>query len=104
MRPWYRKPERSKATVSTPAASACCAIARPTAEAADFFSFGTNDLTQRAFGFSRDAFEAQLRRMSGLEDGITDGLYRMSRPITGGYYWCPPLKDGRLDLRALRVG
>ncbi|VVQ11672.1 putative deferrochelatase/peroxidase YfeX [Pseudomonas fluorescens] len=56
-----------------------------------------------AFGFSLDAFEAQLRRMSGLEDGITDGLYRISRPITGGYYWCPPLKDGRLDLRALRV-
>ena len=54
-----------------------------------------------AFGFSLDAFEAQLRRMSGLEDGITDGLYRMSRPITGGYYWCPPLLDGRLDLRAL---
>src|SRR3546814_12549367 len=53
------------------------------------------------FGFSLDAFEAQLRRMSGLEDGITDGLYRMSRPITGGYYWCPPLLDGRLALRAL---
>ncbi|MGH8387135.1 MAG: Dyp-type peroxidase [Pseudomonas sp.] len=57
-----------------------------------------------AFGFSLDAFEAQLRRMSGLEDGITDGLYRISRPITGGYYWCPPLKDGRLDLRALPQG
>ncbi|MEB0048098.1 MULTISPECIES: Dyp-type peroxidase [unclassified Pseudomonas] len=54
-----------------------------------------------AFGFSLDAFEAQLRRMSGLEDGVTDGLYRISRPITGGYYWCPPLKDGHLDLRAL---
>ncbi|MBZ9785387.1 Dyp-type peroxidase [Pseudomonas sp. REP124] len=57
-----------------------------------------------AFGFSLDAFEVQLRRMSGLEDGVTDGLYRISRPITGGYYWCPPLKDGRLDLRALSIG
>lgn len=57
-----------------------------------------------AFGVSLDAFEAQLRRMSGLEDGITDGLYRISRPITGGYYWCPPLKEGHLDLRALRIG
>jgi putative iron-dependent peroxidase len=56
-----------------------------------------------AFGFSLDAFEAQLRRMSGLEDGIADGLYRISRPITGGYYWCPPLKDGHLDLRALHL-
>jgi putative iron-dependent peroxidase len=41
--------------------------------------------------------------MSGLEDGIVDGLYRMSRPITGGYYWCPPLQEGRLDLRALQA-
>ena len=57
-----------------------------------------------AFGYSLDAFEVQLRRMSGLEDGIVDGIYRMSRPITGDYYWCPPLKDGRLDLRALRIG
>jgi putative iron-dependent peroxidase len=57
-----------------------------------------------AFGYSLDAFEVQLRRMSGLEDGIVDGIYRMSRPITGGYYWCPPLKGGRLDLRALRIG
>ena len=57
-----------------------------------------------AFGYSLDAFEVQLRRMSGLEDGIVDGIYRMSRPITGGYYWCPPLKDGHLDLRALRIG
>ncbi|MFA2535899.1 peroxidase, partial [Pseudomonas chlororaphis subsp. aurantiaca] len=56
-----------------------------------------------AFGHSLHAFEVQLRRMSGLEDGIVDGLYRMSRPITGGYYWCPPLQDGRLDLRALQA-
>lgn len=56
-----------------------------------------------AFGHTLNAFEAQLRRMSGLEDGITDGLYRMSRPITGGYYWCPPLLDGHLDLRGLKT-
>ena len=56
-----------------------------------------------AFGHSFDAFEAQLRRMSGLEDGIVDGLYRISTPLTGGYYWCPPLKDGRLDLSAVSI-
>jgi putative iron-dependent peroxidase len=54
-----------------------------------------------AFGKSFDAFEVQLRRMVGLEDGITDALFRFSRPTTGGYYWCPPVRDGRLDLRAL---
>jgi pyruvate,orthophosphate dikinase len=30
------------------------------AEVADFFSFGTNDLTQMTFGFSRDDVEARL--------------------------------------------
>ena len=30
------------------------------AEVADFFSFGTNDLTQTAFGFSRDDIEAKF--------------------------------------------
>jgi putative iron-dependent peroxidase len=56
-----------------------------------------------AFGRSLDAFEAQLRRMLGLEDGIVDALFRFTRPLTGAYYWCPPLADGRLDLRVLGI-
>jgi pyruvate,orthophosphate dikinase len=31
-----------------------CVVAGEIAEVSDFFSFGTNDLTQTAFGFSRD--------------------------------------------------
>lgn len=54
-----------------------------------------------AFGHSLEAYEAQLRRMAGLNDGIVDALFRFSRPTSGGYYWCPPLQDGRLDLRAV---
>ncbi len=54
-----------------------------------------------AFGHSLDAFEAQLRRMVGAEDGITDALFRFTWPVTGGYFWCPPIDNGRLDLRAL---
>jgi putative iron-dependent peroxidase len=54
-----------------------------------------------AFGKSFDAFEAQLRRMVGAEDGITDALFRVSRAITGSYFWCPPMANGRLDLRAV---
>jgi putative iron-dependent peroxidase len=54
-----------------------------------------------AFGRSFDAFEAQLRRMAGLEDGVVDALFQMSRPVTGAYVWCPPLRDGRLDLRGV---
>lgn len=54
-----------------------------------------------AFGKSLDAFEAQMRRMAGLDDGITDALFRISQPVTGGYFWCPPVRDGMLDLRRL---
>lgn len=54
-----------------------------------------------AFGKDSTAFEAQLRRMTGQEDGIVDGLFSFTRPVTGGYFWCPPLADGRLDLGCL---
>ncbi len=54
-----------------------------------------------AFASSFDAFEAQMRRMVGAEDGIRDGLFQFSQPLTGCYFWCPPLLDGRLDLRAI---
>lgn len=54
-----------------------------------------------AFGKSFDAFEAQLRRMVGAEDGIADALFRFTRPTSGSYFWCPPLKNGRLDLSAV---
>ncbi len=54
-----------------------------------------------AFGKSFDAFEALLNRMLGKDDGIVDALFRMTQAISGNYFWCPPLKDGRLDLRAL---
>jgi len=51
-----------------------------------------------AFGHSSHAFAAQLRRMVGLEDGIQDALFQFTRPITGAYFWCPPVKDGRVFL------
>ncbi len=54
-----------------------------------------------AFGNSFDAFDAHLRRMVGAEDGIVDGLFTFTRPLSGSYFWCPPMKSKRLDLRAL---
>lgn len=56
-----------------------------------------------AFGKSVDAFEAVLARMTGTEDGITDGLFRFTRPVTGSYFWCPPMKGTRLDLSAINL-
>ena len=54
-----------------------------------------------SFGKSVDAFEALLNRMVGIDDGVTDALFRFTRPVTGSYFWCPPLKNGRLNLDAL---
>jgi len=54
-----------------------------------------------AYGASLDHFERQLRRMAGREDGIVDGLLSFTRAVTGSYFFCPPLRDGKLDLRAL---
>ncbi len=54
-----------------------------------------------AFGKSFDAFEAQLLRMIGAEDGIVDALFSFTRPVSGAYFWCPPLENGRLNLGLL---
>ncbi len=56
-----------------------------------------------AFGKSFDAFEAQLKRMAGAEDGISDALFKYTRPINGSYFWCPPCEEGRLNLKALKL-
>jgi putative iron-dependent peroxidase len=66
--------------------------------------WATNDgegLEFIAYAASLDPFEQIMRRMAGLEDGISDALFRFSRPLTGAYYWCPPLAGGRLDLSLL---
>lgn len=56
-----------------------------------------------AFGKSFDAYEAILNRMLGNEDGISDALFTFTRPISGAYFWCPPIKDGKLDLSKLNL-
>jgi porphyrinogen peroxidase len=56
-----------------------------------------------AFGASFDAFEAQLARMVGAEDGITDALFKVSRAVSGAYFWCPPMRGNRIDLSVLGV-
>jgi putative iron-dependent peroxidase len=45
----------------------------------------------------------RVPRMVGLEDGVVDALFTFSRLVTGGYYWCPPVAGGRLDLRRLAL-
>lgn len=66
-----------------------------------FASSSDEGLMFVAFGKTFNAFEVQLRRMAGLEDGIADALFQFSRPVTGAYYWCPPVQDKQLDLCAV---
>ena len=54
-----------------------------------------------SFGHSFDAFEMQLRKMAGEDDGTTDALFAFSKPLTGNYYWCPPIGKDGLDLTQL---
>jgi len=57
-----------------------------------------------AFATSFYSFEAQLNRMLGNEDGITDGLFEFSEVLESTYYWCPPVDDNnRLMLSALEA-
>jgi putative iron-dependent peroxidase len=63
----------------------------------------TGGLNFVAFGKSFHAFEAQLKRMVGAEDGITDALFKFTRPVTGDYFWCPPMAKSRLDLSKLKL-
>src|SRR3712207_6864970 len=48
-----------------------CFVANRIAEHAEFFSFGTNDLTQTALGFSRDDVESKFVPVY-MERGIID--------------------------------
>jgi len=87
--------------VETPRA---CVRAHEIAEVADFFSFGTNDLTQLTFGFSRDDVEgplmtAYLERgllaadpFSTVDQGGVADLIRLG--IEGGRRTHPGLKVG----------
>ncbi len=57
-----------------------------------------------AYGRTLDPFERVLTRMSGKDDGVVDGLLRFSRAVSGGYYFCPPVRGAARDLRAFGLG
>jgi putative iron-dependent peroxidase len=62
---------------------------------------GEHGLYFVAFGESLGRFERVLTRMAGLEDDRVDALLGFTTALSGGYYWCPPVLDGKLDLRAI---
>jgi pyruvate,orthophosphate dikinase len=87
--------------VETPRAAI---VAGEIAEEADFFSFGTNDLTQMTFGFSRDDIEGRLMKAyidfdllgrNPFETIDVDGVGRLIRDaVVAGRATKPGLKLG----------
>ena len=81
-----------------------CLVAGELAKHADFFSFGTNDLTQTTFGFSRDDVEGKFLPAYLAQDILThnpfavldrDGVGRLMRmAVTEGRAAKPSLKIG----------
>jgi putative iron-dependent peroxidase len=51
-----------------------------------------------AFMRNLDLAERMLDRMTGAADGVRDAILSHAQAETGGFYFCPPLRDGRLDL------
>jgi len=56
-----------------------------------------------AFGHSFYAYNTIMKHMVGSDDGVVDGLFTFTRPVTGAYYWCPPVSNGELDLSLLGI-
>ena len=73
---------RIGAMIETPRAAL---LADRFTESAEFFSFGTNDLTQLAFGFSRDDAEGKFL-VRYLQDGVlkSDPFQTIDRQGVGG--------------------
>ena len=44
------------------------------------------------------SFNLQMASMLGIDDGIVDGVFKFSKIMNTNYLWCPPIKNGTLDI------
>ena len=81
-----------------------CVTAMEIAEVAEFFSFGTNDLTQMTFGYSRDDAERSFL-VKYVESGVlpNNPFQTLDRDGVGRLMGLA-VKDGRLARQDLEVG
>jgi pyruvate, orthophosphate dikinase len=79
-------------------------LAAEMAEDADFFSFGTNDLTQMTFGFSRDDIEGRLMK-AYLELGLLERNPFETIDVAGvGWLVARAAQEGRRARSGLKLG
>jgi len=80
-----------------------CVTAREIAEVAEFFSFGTNDLTQTAFGFSRDDIGKFLGMYEERKLVPANPFVTIDRPGVGRLMQVA-VEEGRAGNAALHLG
>ena len=79
-------------------------VAGELAEVSDFFSFGTNDLTQMTFGFSRDDVESRMMP-AYLEAGLLKrNPFETIDQVGVGELVREAAKRGRKTKRSLKLG
>jgi pyruvate,orthophosphate dikinase len=100
-----KAPKRPKVTIGTMIETPRAAlVAGELAEVADFFSFGTNDLTQMTFGFSRDDVEARMMP-AYLEAGLLKrNPFETIDEIGVGELVATAAKRGRRANRSIKLG
>tara|TARA_A100001037_G_scaffold259742_1_gene247665 strand:- start:350 stop:3022 length:2673 start_codon:yes stop_codon:yes gene_type:complete len=80
-----------------------CLVAEKIAEEADFFSFGTNDLTQTTFGFSRDDTGAFFPHYFNEEIMLADPFEQIDRKGVGKLMKIA-VKDARATKNKISIG
>jgi len=100
-----RKISRPKVTIGTMIETPRAAlVANELAEVSDFFSFGTNDLTQMTFGFSRDDVESRLMPQYLAAGLLKRNPFESIDAVGVGELVRMAAKRGRKTKRSLKLG
>jgi len=81
-----------------------CLVAGELAKHADFFSFGTNDLTQTTFGFSRDDVEGKFLPAYLAQDILTHNPFAVLDREGVGRLMRLAVTEGRAAKPSLKIG
>jgi pyruvate, orthophosphate dikinase len=81
-----------------------CIVAASLAEYAEFFSFGTNDLTQTTFGYSRDDAEASFIPVYLEQRILSDDPFQVLDRIGVGALMERAVENGRAQRPDLKIG
>jgi pyruvate,orthophosphate dikinase len=79
-------------------------VANEIAQVAEFFSFGTNDLTQMTFGYSRDDAERNFLTQYVTEGILPKNPFQQLDRDGVGKLMCMAINDGRSARPSLEVG